>query len=136
LIAGTAGRFADRHAIAQNMYDQMHAQQPQATLSQVELVVLLLLVMLVVFGLGLAVGAVAIVHQLRRGRLWARTLLDLVAVILVIGAVGAMVGLASVSGIARLIAGAAAILQAVLAGGAVFLCHRREADVYFRSNGR
>ncbi|QIS23051.1 hypothetical protein [Nocardia terpenica] len=136
LLAGAAGRYADRHTLAQQLYDQVRTQQPQATLAEVELMVSVLEVLIVVFGLGLAAGALAVAHQLRRGKLWARTLFDVAAVVLVLGAVGSMIGLGTVSGTAQMLSGAAAILQAVIAGGAVFLCHRTESEEYFRMNGR
>ncbi|WP_052173032.1 hypothetical protein [Nocardia sp. BMG111209] len=135
LIADAVDRFTHRHDLARQMYDQMREQQPQTSLAQVELVVTLLEVVIVVFGLGLAVGVVAIAYQLRRGRLWARTLLEAAAAVLVLGAVGTLFGL-STEGVAALIAGAATILQAVLAAGAVFLCRRGESDTFFRAFGR
>lgn len=135
LIADAVDRFTHRHDLARQMYDQMREQQPQTSLAQVELVVTLLEVVIVVFGLGLAVGVVAIAYQLRRGRLWARTLLEAAAAVLVLGAVGTLFGLSS-EGVAALLAGAAAILQAVLAAGAVFLCRRGESDAFFRALGR
>ncbi|WP_068027800.1 hypothetical protein [Nocardia mexicana] len=136
LVAGAIDRFTGRRKLAEDLYDQVHAQQPQASLAQVELIVSVMQVLIVVFGLALAVGVLAVVHQLRRGKLWARTLLDIAAAVLVFGAIGTMVGLGTMNGIAPLLAGAAAILQAVLAGGALFLCRRKESEAYFRLNGR
>ncbi|MBF6333753.1 hypothetical protein [Nocardia transvalensis] len=136
LIVGEIGRFADRHTLARELYDQVRAQQPQVTLAEVEMMVSVLVVVIVVFGVGLAAGVLAVVHQLGRGRFWARVVLDVAAVVLVLGGLGAMFGLGSVSGVVPLITGAAAILQAVLAGGAVFLCHRSESETYFRANNR
>ncbi|MCX4098775.1 hypothetical protein [Nocardia sp. alder85J] len=135
LAADAVDRFTHRHDLARQMYDQMRAQQPQTSLASVELVVLLLEVVIVVFGLGLAVGVVAIAYQLRRGRLWARTLLEAAAAVLILGAVGTLFGL-STDGLAALLAGAATILQAVLAAGAVFLCRRGESEAFFRALGR
>jgi hypothetical protein len=135
LVADAVDRFTHRHDLARQMYDQMRAQQPQTSLAQVELVVTLLEVVIVVFGLGLAVGVVAIAFQLRHGRIWARTLLEAAAAVLVLGGVGTLFGL-STDGLAALLAGAATILQAVLAAGAVFLCRRSESEVFFRAYGR
>ncbi|MGF6888923.1 hypothetical protein ABIA39_008394 [Nocardia sp. GAS34] len=135
LIVGSVGRYGHRHTIARNIYDQLHAQQPRTPLSTYELMVTLLVVLSVVFGLGIAAAAVAVAYQLRRGRLWARTLFDVATVVLVLGGVNAMFGLGMVAGTWDMLAGAAAILQAVLAGFAVFLCHRAESTMYFRMNG-
>ncbi|MFI5780356.1 hypothetical protein [Nocardia sp. NPDC051570] len=136
LILGAIERFAGRHDLARQLYDQVHAQEPQAGLAEVEMMVALLEVVIVVFGLGLAAGAVAVVFQARHGKLWARTVLDVAAAVLVLGAFGALFGLGSVTGTMQMLTGAAAILQAVLAGGAVFLCHRMESEAYFRMNIR
>ncbi|MFF0489634.1 hypothetical protein ACWDSJ_29925 [Nocardia sp. NPDC003482] len=136
LLVTAVGQFADRHELTRRLYDQLHAQQPEVGLAEIEMMVALLEVVIVVFGLGLAAGAVAVVHQLRRGRLWARALLDVAAMVLVFGALGALFGLGAVTGTAQLLAGAAAILQAVLAAGAVFLCHRGESEPHFRGNVR
>jgi hypothetical protein len=136
LIAGSITRFGHRHTIARNIYDQLRAQQPQTTLPTYELMVSVLIVLSVVLGLGVAAAALAVVHQLWRGRLWARMLFDAATVVLVMGAVNAIFGLGTVSGLGDMLTGAAAILQAVLAGGAVYLCHRTESAVYFRMNGR
>ncbi|MBB5914408.1 hypothetical protein BJY24_003275 [Nocardia transvalensis] len=136
LITGAVDRFAGRRDLAKELYDQVRAQQPEATLAQVDLIVSVMQVLIVVFGLALAVGALAVVHQLRRGRLWARTLLDVAAAVLVFGAIGTMIELGGRGGVVPLVTGAAAILQAVMAGGALFLCRRSESDAFFRLNGR
>lgn len=135
LISGMVTRFAHRHTIARNIYDQMHPQQPGTPLATYDLMVTVMIVLGVVFGLALAAAGLAVVHQLRRGKPWARTLFDVAAIVLVIGGVNSMFGLGSVSGTGEMIAGAAAILQAVLVAGAVFLCHRSESNGYFRVNG-
>ncbi|WP_024801975.1 hypothetical protein [Nocardia sp. BMG51109] len=136
LIAGAVDRFLNRRQLAKDLFDQVRAQQPEASLAQVELVVSVMQVLMVVFGLALAVGALAVVHQLRRGRLWARTLLDVAAAVLVFGAIGTMIGLGGIQGVVAMVTGAVAILQAVLAGGALFLCRRSESDTFFRTNAR
>lgn len=135
LLAGMWTRFEHRHTIARNIYDQLRAQEPQTPLATYDLMVTLLIVLGVVFGLALAAAALAVVHQLRRGKLWARTLLNVAAVVLVIGGVNSMFGLGAISGTGEMLAGAAAILQAVVAAGAVFLCHRTESNNYFKVNG-
>jgi len=135
LIAGSVSRFGHRHTIARNVYDQIHNQQPQTALATYDLMVSVLVVLSVVFGLGVAAAAVAVAHQLRRGKPWARMLFDVATMVLAVGGVNAMVGLGSVAGPVDMLAGAAAILQAVLAVGAVFLCHRSDSTAFFRLNG-
>ncbi|WP_067896479.1 hypothetical protein [Nocardia vaccinii] len=134
LFAGTWTRFEHRHTIARNIYDQLRTQEPQTPMATYDLMVTVLIVLGVVFGLALAAAALAVVHQLRRGKAWARTLFDVAAVVLVIGGVNSMFGLGAISGTGEMLAGAAAILQAVLAAGAVFLCHRTESNAYFAVN--
>ncbi len=136
LVAGSVTRYGHRHTIARNIYDQLKTQQPQTTLATYDLMVLVLIVLSVVFGLGLAAAALGVVHQLRLGRLWARAIFDVATVVLVLGAVNVMFGLGAVSGLGEMLTGVAAILQAVLAGGAVYLCHRTDSAIFFRANGR
>lgn len=135
LFAGMWTRFEHRHTIARNIYDQLRAQEPQTPIATYDLMVTMLIVLGVVFGLALAAAALAVAHQLRRGKPWARTLFDVAAVVLVIGGVNSMFGLGAISGTGEMLAGAAAILQGVLAAGAVFLCHRSESNAYFVVNG-
>ncbi|MCM6774883.1 hypothetical protein NDR87_25915 [Nocardia sp. CDC159] len=135
LILSAIGQFNDRHELARKLYEQVHAQQPQATLAEVELMVVLLEVVVLVLGLGIAAGAVAVVFQMRRGKRWARAVLDVAAAVLLLGGLGALFGL-DAAGTVAMLTGAAAIVQAVLAGGALFLCHRGESETYFRMNTR
>lgn len=135
LFAGMWTRFEHRHTIARNVYGQLRTQDPQTPLATYELMVTVLIVMGIVFGLALAAAGLGVAHQLRRGKPWARMLFDIAAIVLVIGGVNSMFGLGAISGTGEMVAGAAAILQAVLAAGAVFLCHRTESNAYFAGNG-
>lgn len=136
LIVGAVDGLGNRHEMARSFQDQLRDEQSEFSLPQLELAVTILEVLILVFGLGIAVGAVAVVHQLGLGRLWARTITDMATVVLVFGAIGSLFGLGSVSGGATMLTGAVAILQAVLAGGAVFLCRRKDSAAYFLANGR
>ncbi|NKY88372.1 hypothetical protein [Nocardia veterana] len=136
LILGAVDGLGNRHRVAQDFYDQLHGERPEFSVAQMELVVSILEVLILTYGLGIVVGAVAMTHQLGRGRLWARTVADVATVVLVLGAVGSMFGLGTVSGGMTVAIGAATILQAVLACGAVFLCHRTESAAYFGAVGR
>ncbi|MBO0854921.1 MAG: hypothetical protein J2P18_14300 [Nocardia sp.] len=136
LVLGAVDRYARRGAIADQFYRQVRNSQSQVSMAQMELAVSVLDVLALTYGLAIATAAVAGVRQLGKGWLWARSIGDVAAVVLVLGAVGSMFGLGSISGIAAVVMGAGAILQAVLACGAVFLCHRKESEAYFRIRGR
>ncbi len=136
LVLGAVDGFGNRHDTAKNFYDQLHTEQGEFSLSQMEFAVSIIEVLVVTYGLAVATGAVAVVHQLGLGRLWARAIAEVAAVVLVVGAIGSLFGLGSATGATAMLVGAAVILQAVLACGAVFLCRRSESDAYFRSAGR
>lgn len=135
LILGAADNLLNRHRIAQDFHDQLQDQQGQFGLTQMELAVTILEILILAYGLGVAVGAAAVVRHIDLGRLWARTVGDIAAVVLVFGAIGSLLGLGTVSGGMTVLIGAVSILQAVLACGAVFLCRRSESAKYFRAGG-
>ncbi|MEV4128305.1 hypothetical protein [Nocardia sp. NPDC049707] len=136
MIGSVVAAFRQRQDFAQKMYDQAHVSDPNFTMANAELMVSLAFVIAVVIGLALAAFAVLFVHQLVRGKLWARTLLTAVGVWLVLVAVGTLFALEAVTGAASLVAGAAAIVQGVLAAGAVYLSHRPDSTAYFQVNRR
>ncbi|MEV5651836.1 hypothetical protein AB0L57_26625 [Nocardia sp. NPDC052254] len=135
LALGAVDGFGNRHDTAKNFYDQLKTEQGEFSLSQMEFAVSIIEVLVVTYGLAVATGAVAVVHQLGLGRLWARAIAEVGAVVLVLGAIGSLFGLGTATGAPAMLVGAAVILQAVLACGAVFLCRRSESAAYFRSNG-
>ncbi|MFE5283468.1 hypothetical protein ACFRAQ_00665 [Nocardia sp. NPDC056611] len=137
LIASLIAQFGQRNELAQQMFDQVKEQQPAVTLAQVEVWAAVVFVLVAVFWLVLSGAGVAVVWQLGRGKNWARAVLTGFGIFLVLGAAGTLFGVgAKESGVAALIAGGAGIVQAVLAGGAVFLCYRSESDAYFRPGPR
>ncbi|MFI6868035.1 hypothetical protein [Nocardia sp. NPDC050406] len=136
VVATIFAQFGDRKQLAADFYDQVKADQPTATMAQVELAVGLMLVVMAVLWLLLLGGAAAVVYQLGRGKSWARMLLTVLAAFLIVGAVGALFRPGSMSGPVALVAGGASIVQAVLVGGAVFLCYRKESDAHFRPGPR
>ncbi|WP_280440583.1 hypothetical protein [Nocardia brasiliensis] len=136
LIASVLAALAQRHSFAKQILDQAKEKDPQITMASAELMVALVYVVVVVIGLAVAGVALLIVHQFARGKLWARTLLTIAGVWLIVVGVGALFAFNSVTGTASLIAGGAAIVQAVLAGGAVYLAHRPEATAYFQVSRR
>ncbi|MEU6564206.1 hypothetical protein [Nocardia nova] len=136
LALGAVDGFGKRHETAKNFYDQLRPEQGEFSLSQMEFAVSIIEVLIVTYGLAVAVGAVAVVHQLGLGRLWARAIAEVATVVLVLGAIGSLFGLGSATGVTAMLVGAAVILQAVMACGAVFLCRRSESNAYFRAAGR
>ncbi|WP_068052707.1 hypothetical protein [Nocardia xishanensis] len=136
-LVGTVLTSLQRRAdLDQRMFDQGKAGDPNFAMATAELLVSLMLVAMVLAGLALAAGAFAVVHQFGRGKLWARTVLAVLAVWLVLGAVAALFALDAVTGVASLVAGGAAIVQGVLAGGALFLSFRPDSTTYFQNSLR
>ncbi|WP_433730904.1 hypothetical protein ACQP0C_04740 [Nocardia sp. CA-129566] len=136
LIGSILAAVQQRGEYAQKMYDQVHASDPNFTMASAQLMVSLAFVVGVVIGLALAAFTLLFVHQLVRGKLWARTLLTAIGVWLVLVAVGTLFALEAVTGAASLLAGGAAIVQGVLAAGAVYLSHRPDSTAYFQMNRR
>uniref|UniRef100_UPI002480557F hypothetical protein n=1 Tax=Nocardia pseudovaccinii TaxID=189540 RepID=UPI002480557F len=136
MLGSVVAAFQQRKDFAQKMFDQVHVGDPNFTMANAELMVSLAFVVAVVIGLALAAFALLFVHQFVRGKLWARTLLTAVGVWLVLVAIGTLFALEAVTGAASLVAGAAAIVQGVLAAGAVYLSHRPDSTVYFQMNRR
>lgn len=136
LIGSIVAAFPQRKDLAQKTYDQVHVSDPSFTMANAELMVSMAFVVAAVIGLALAAFAGLFVHQFMRGKLWARTLLTAVGVWLVLVAVGTLFALEAVIGAASLLAGGAAIVQGVLAAGAVYLSHRPDSTAYFQMSRR
>ncbi|WP_405134508.1 hypothetical protein [Nocardia sp. NBC_01388] len=134
-VGSLIASIGQRRDLAQQMFDQVQGQQP-VTLAQVQVWVMVLLVLVAVFWLVLSGIAVAFVYQLARGKSWARSILTGFAVFLLLGAAGTLIGSGAKPGAAAVVAGCAGIVQAVLAGGAVFLCYRKESELFFRPGPR
>ncbi|RMI30863.1 hypothetical protein [Nocardia stercoris] len=138
VLAGAATIFANRNSLA-----QQGLEQQDMTPEQVGFWAGFAAIAMAVIGLALIVGVAGVVAQLSRGRLWARGLADGLGVLAVFGAIGTLLGgLAGADagiiggGLGNLVSGGAAILQGVLLGGAVFLCHRKDSEIWFRAVGR
>lgn len=136
LVASVLAALAQRHSFAKQVFDQAKEKDPQVTMAGAELMVALVYVVVVVIGLAVAGVALLVVHQFARGKQWARTLLTIAGVWLIVVGVGALFAFDAVTGAASLVAGGAAIVQAVLAGGAVYLAHRPESTAYFQVSRR
>ncbi len=136
LIASVIAALERRSAFAEEVFEQARAKDPQVTLASAELMVSLVYVFVVLFGLCVAALALVIVHQFARGKLWARTMLTVLGVWVVVIGVGALLAIDAVTGTASLVAGGASIVQAVLAAGAIYLSHRPESTAYFQLGRR
>ncbi|MBF6298017.1 hypothetical protein IU459_10710 [Nocardia amamiensis] len=135
LITSVIAALERRRGFAEEVFEQARAKDPQVTLASAELMVSLVYVFVVLFGLGVAALALVIVHQFGRGKLWARTMLTVLGVWVVVIGVGALLAIDAVTGTASLVAGGASIVQAVLAAGAIYLSHRPESTAYFQLGG-
>lgn len=131
LIASVIAALERRRGFAEEVFEQARAKDPQVTMASAELMVSLVYVFVVLIGLGVAALGLVIVHQFGRGKLWARTILTVLGVWVVVIGVGALLAIDAVTGTASLVAGGASIVQAVLAAGAIYLSHRPESTAYF-----
>ncbi|WP_330234145.1 hypothetical protein OHA40_12580 [Nocardia sp. NBC_00508] len=136
LISSVIAALERRRAFATEVFEQARAQDPQVTMASAELMVSLVYVVVVLIGLGVGALALVLVHQFGRGKLWARTVLTVLGVWLVVIGVGALLAIDAVTGTASLVAGGASIVQAVLAIGAIYLSHRPESTAYFQLGRR
>ncbi|WP_431956431.1 hypothetical protein [Nocardia lijiangensis] len=136
LVGTVSTSLQRRDDLDQRMFDQGKVGDPNFAMATAELLVSLMLVAMVLAGLALAAGAFAVVHQFGHGKLWARSVLTVLAIWLVLGAIAALFALDAVTGVASLIAGGAAIVQGVLAGGALYLSYRPDSTQYFQTGRR
>ncbi|WP_328388793.1 hypothetical protein [Nocardia sp. NBC_00416] len=136
LVVSLVDTLADRERFSAEFRDRMMSADTQLTPATIDLLVTMGAVLGLVLGLAVAALGVLVVHQLGKGKLWARTLLTFVGVWLVITGVAALFSIGVVEGVGPLISGAGSIVQAVLAAGAIFLCQRPESVKWFLPRGR
>ncbi|MET7773840.1 hypothetical protein [Nocardia sp. NPDC005366] len=136
LTASLLSAVGQRREFTEQMLEQMRETDPNATVAFADLLVLIVFVVVVLIGLTVTGLGLLFVYLFGCGKLWARTLLTFVGVWLVMMALGTLFTLNAVGGVASLIAGGAAIVQGVLAGGAIYLGHRPESTAYFLMNRR
>lgn len=134
--AGIATMTGQREELSKQFLDEMHKTDPDIAASTADLMVFAAYGLAGVLGVLLAGLTVLIAHQLGRGKRWARTVLTIVSVWLVLGAITTMFAFSSVSGVATMVAGGTAIVQGVLAAGAAYLSYRPESTKYFELNRR
>lgn len=132
LAASMVEALGLREEFTADILEQARTTDPQLTSATAGLMVSMAFVMVGIIGVVVAVVAAVIVHQLGRGKIWARTVMTFAGVWLVFMAIGTMFALDAVSGAASLVAGAASIVQGVLAAGAIYLCYRPESARYFQ----
>ncbi|MGW5387827.1 hypothetical protein [Nocardia sp. NPDC003963] len=131
LFVSLADTLTNRERFSAEFRERMQSADPQITPAMVDLLVTVGAILGVILGLAVAALGVLVVHQLGKGKLWARTLLTFVGIWLVVSGVAALFSIGVVEGLGPVLSGAAAIVQAVLAGGAIFLCQRPESAKWF-----
>ncbi|WP_254190717.1 hypothetical protein [Nocardia noduli] len=136
LTASMIAALGQRQDFGEQILEQLRETDPNTTPAFADAMVLVVFVMVVLVGLVITGLGILFVYMFGRGKLWARTLLTVVGVWLVFMAVGTLFTLDTVGGVATLVAGGASIVQGVLAGGAIFLGHRRDSTAYFLVNRR
>ncbi|MEV6277603.1 hypothetical protein [Nocardia sp. NPDC051832] len=142
LIASFLAISGQRNEITKQYFDQMHEADPTFTMAQAEQMTLAIMIFGgVVAGLVLVGLTLLFAHLMARGKFWARAVLTMMGIWLVLIALlnvfAHLFGAGSVdTGGAMLVAGGAAIVQGVLAGGAVYLMHRKDSTAYFLAHRR
>ncbi|MFC6013676.1 hypothetical protein [Nocardia lasii] len=134
-VAGLFTMFGRRDEVAEQVVE-MYKVDPPLPASTVDLMVVLSFVFAAVIGVLLGGLTVLIAHLMSKGKLWARTVLTVVAVWLSIGALATMFTFADEVGPATIVAGGASIVQGVLAAGAAYLSYRPDSTKYFQSRRR
>lgn len=135
LFVSLADTLLNRERFTAEFQERMEAADQQFAPATIDLFVTMGAVLGVVFGALIAALGVVVVHQLGKGKMWARTLLTFVGIWLVIMGVAALFSIGVVESAGQVLSGAVSILQAVLAGGAIYLCQRPESVKWFMPPG-
>ncbi|MCZ4274874.1 hypothetical protein [Rhodococcoides yunnanense] len=122
-----------RSVFAQQLIDDVRAQDASLslTLETAEGYLIGALVVMFILGVGFAALFVYWVEKMRHGRMWARTVLTMIGTVTVVMALPQLFAFGVDGGAVSVLAGVAAILQGVLAAGAIYLMHRKESNKYF-----
>ncbi|MEU1983551.1 hypothetical protein [Nocardia sp. NPDC019395] len=131
LFVSLADTLLNRQRFSTEFQERMQTAGTKLAPATVDLLVTLGAVLGAVFGSVIAALGVLVVHQLGKGKLWARTLLTFIGIWLVIMGVASLFSIGAVADIWPLVSGAASIVQAVLAAGAIYLCQRPESAQWF-----
>ncbi|NKY56586.1 hypothetical protein [Nocardia flavorosea] len=135
LFVSLADTLLNRERFTAEFQERMQTADQQFAPATIDLFVTMGAVLGVVFGALIAALGIVVVHQLGKGKMWARTLLTFVGIWLVIMGVAALFSIGAVESAGQVLSGAVSILQAVLAGGAIYLCQRPEAVKWFMPPG-
>lgn len=129
---------SNRKTYARQMLADLQRSAPEAklTLSQVEIYVWVALGLAVVIGLVFSAAVLLVVHLLRRGRMWARVVLTAVGAFLIMSAIVTLFSAGVARGALGMAMDGVSIVQAVVAGGAIYLMHRPEVNVYLQQRRR
>lgn len=135
MLIGLYTVFVDRDAFLEGFLADLEAQDPSLVLppDTADDVVLTALVLAALFALGFAALILLVVRKMRAGKLWARSVLTVIGVVITVTTVPTLFGLGSVAEATAVVTSVLGILQAVAAAGAVYLMHRRESTEYFLS---
>ncbi len=122
-----------KSTFAQQLIDDVRVQDPSLplTLDTAESYLTGALVVMGMLGVGFAALFLYWVEKMRHGRLWARMVLTMIGTITVVLALPQLFALGIDGGALSIVSGVAAILQGVLAAGAIYLMHRKESNEYF-----
>nr|WP_296774672.1 hypothetical protein [Rhodococcus sp. (in: high G+C Gram-positive bacteria)] len=133
LVATLFVVYGQRAEFAQQLVDDVQAQDPSVPLSidSAESYLTAALVVMVLIGVAFGTLFVYWVKKMRFGRLWARTLLTAIGTVTVVLAIPQLFGFGIDGGAMQVIMTVAGILQGVLAAGAIYLMHRKDANAYF-----
>lgn len=135
LFVSLADTLLNRERFVAEFREQMQSADQQFAPATIDLFVTVGALLGMVFGAGLAALGVVVVHQLGKGKVWARTLLTVVGIWMMIMGFAALFSIGVMENAGQMLSGAVSILQAVLAGGAIYLCRRPEAVQWFASRG-
>jgi hypothetical protein len=123
----------DKSVYAQQLVDDVKAQDPSLplTLDSAETYLTSALVVMALLGVGFAALFVYWVKKMRVGRLWARTVLTMIGTVTVVLALPQLFAFGTDGGAVQVLMSVTGILQGVVAAGAIYLMHRKEANAYF-----
>lgn len=128
VIAGAIDTMGNRAEFERRLVEDAQQPMPEAV---AQLYVSMYMVFLVMGGLVLAAAAAGAVYLFTKGRVWTRTLLTVGGIWFVLTALITLFTLGGSGGAAAFVAGGVAVVQGVLAGGALYGSYRPESNGYF-----
>ncbi|SNT38151.1 hypothetical protein [Rhodococcoides kyotonense] len=133
LLATLIVVYGDRSVFAQQLVDDVMAQDASIplTVDSAESYLIAALVVMVAIGVGFGALFLFWVNKMRMGKMWARMLLTMIGTVTVVLTVPQLFGFGANDGAMAIVLGVAGILQGVLAAGAIYLMHRKDSNEYF-----